>query len=92
MTPVLEAAALLVATGGILLAFTTAVTHGIQKAIPVLLDFFLAAGLLGLAAEPGWDRVLTTAIIAALRHLITAGLRLHPRRQRKPSDERSMSA
>ncbi|WP_226909377.1 DUF1622 domain-containing protein [Georgenia ruanii] len=61
------AAGLVVAAGAVLVV-------GVRAAIGVLLDFLLAAGLLRLAAEPGWSSLLTTALVVAVRHLITAGL------------------
>ncbi|HEY6744350.1 MAG TPA: hypothetical protein VI357_01400 [Mycobacteriales bacterium] len=76
MTAVLDAAALLV-TGAALTAAAVvlAVTRRPRQALPVLLDLLTAAGLLRLAAEPEWHRLLSAAAIVALRHLLVLGLR-----------------
>jgi hypothetical protein len=44
-------------------------------ALSVFLDLLLAAGLLRLVGDPGWQMILTAASIVALRRLIGAGLR-----------------
>ena len=44
-------------------------------ALAVLLDLLLAAGLLRLLGDPGWQTILTVAALVALRRLLAAGLR-----------------
>ena len=44
-------------------------------ALPVLLDLLVAAGLLRLVGEPGWQALGTAAAIILLRRLIGLGLR-----------------
>lgn len=81
MTGVLDAAALLVTAAGLgAAAVVLASTRQPRAALPVLLDLLTGAGLLGLAADPGWRRLLSAAAIIALRHLILLGL--HPSQQR----------
>jgi len=44
-------------------------------ALPVLLDLLVAAGLLRLVGDPGWQVLATAAAILVLRRLIGFGLR-----------------
>ena len=44
-------------------------------ALSVLLDLLMAAGLLRLAGDPGWQALATVAAIVVLRRLIRTGLR-----------------
>ncbi len=57
-------------------ALTLAVTRRPALALSVLLDLFLAAGLLRLAGEPSWQTIAMAAAIVGLRRLIGVGLRL----------------
>lgn len=76
MTALLDTAAL-VATAAALVAAAAALfaTRRPRAALPVLLDLLTAAGLLRLAAEPEWHRLLSAAAVIGLRHLILVGLR-----------------
>jgi hypothetical protein len=74
VTAVLNSVALAVVAGGLVVAAGSLLLVGVRGAVGVLLDFLLAAGLLRLAAEPGWTSLLTTALVVAVRHLITFGL------------------
>ncbi len=56
-------------------ALTLAVTRRPALALSVLLDLLLAAGLLRLAGDPGWESIATVASIVVLRRLIGFGLR-----------------
>ena len=51
----------------------------IQAGLGVMLDLWLAAGLLQLAGEPRWSTVGTSAILVALRMLLRASLAHAPR-------------
>ncbi|MDD9205645.1 DUF1622 domain-containing protein [Georgenia sp. 10Sc9-8] len=87
MSSVLDAVALAVAVGAVLIALAVAVVAGVRTAVGVLLELLLAAGLLRLAADPDWDRIALTAVIIGLRHLISASLKVsaHPGASRRDS-------
>lgn len=76
MTGLLNMAALLV-TGAALVAAAVVLTATRRptSALPVLLEFLTAAGLIRLAAEPTWTSLLMAAALVALRGLIAVGLR-----------------
>jgi len=62
-------AAALIAAGVVLVA-----TRRPAAAMPVLLEFLTAAGLVRLAAEPTWSRLLGAAAVVAVRRLLVGGL------------------
>ncbi|MCV7278573.1 hypothetical protein H7J88_02790 [Mycolicibacterium flavescens] len=62
------------AAGIALAALTLVVMRRPQLALHVLLDFLLAAGLLRLSADASWRSIAVTAIVVAVRHLVTRGL------------------
>ena len=66
----LVVAAAIVAGGVVLLR-----TRSLRQALPVLLDLVTAAGLLRLAGTPTWTSLAVTAIVIALRRLVSAGVR-----------------
>jgi hypothetical protein len=74
VSEVIDATALVVTAAGLLAALGVAVVAGLRAAVPVLLDFLLAAGLLRLAVGLEWDRILTTALLVAIRHIVSAGI------------------
>ncbi|MCK6210745.1 DUF1622 domain-containing protein [Georgenia sp. EYE_87] len=76
MSALLDAAALVVACAGVLLSFPIGAVAGLRPAVKVLLDFLLAAGLLRLSVDPEWERLLTAAVVVAIRHVLTAGLQI----------------
>lgn len=77
MTAVLDAAALVITAAAVVAALMAlALTRRPREALPVLLDLLTAAGLVRLAAESQWSRLLSAAAVVALRHLIVIGLRL----------------
>jgi hypothetical protein len=41
-----------------------------QIGIPIAMEFWTAAGLLQLAGEPSWTRIMMVAVIVAVRRLI----------------------
>ncbi|TDB71432.1 hypothetical protein [Micromonospora sp. KC723] len=45
-----------------------------RTALRVLLDLLAAAGMLRLAADPGWGGLATAAAVILLRHLLWSGL------------------
>lgn len=80
MTAALQGAAgtlALAVTAAALLAglVALATTRRPAAALPVFLDLLVAAGLLRLVGEPGWQTLAATAAIVLLRRLIGFGLR-----------------
>ena len=70
------AAALVISAGALLAgALALAVTRRPALALSVFLDLLLAAGLLRLAGDPGWESIATAASIVVLRRVIGFGLR-----------------
>ncbi len=75
MRDVYDVTSLVVAAWALLAgALAFAVTWRLRTGLSVLLDLLLAAGLLRLAAEPTWTRILTAAAIVAVRKLVGFGL------------------
>lgn len=75
MKVAIEAAALLVTAVGVvtfLAAYAT--TRSIRSALPMLLDFFMAAGLIRLAGDPSWSSILLTVAIIAVRKVAAFGV------------------
>ena len=56
-------------------ALALARTRRPALALAVFLDLLLAAGLLRLAGDPGWQAIATAAAVVAVRRLIGVGLR-----------------
>ena len=76
MTAVLNSAALLVVGAAIVTgAVVLVATRSFRQALPVLLEFLTAAGLLRLAAAPAWPALAVTVVVIALRRLATIGMR-----------------
>jgi len=75
MNAAIEAAALLVTAAGVV-AFLTAcaLTRTIRHALPLLLDFLMAAGLIRLAGDLSWNGILLTVAIVAVRKLAASGV------------------
>ena len=74
-----SAALALTAAGLVAAAAVLAATRRPEFVLKVLLDFFLAAGLLRLTGSPGWPTLLTTAAaVVLLRRLVGFGLRAGP--------------
>lgn len=75
MTAALDLAALLVTAAALVAAAVAlAATGRPRAALPVLLDLLTAAGLIRLAADPEWRRLLTAAAVVLLRHVIATDL------------------
>ncbi|SDQ10896.1 DUF1622 domain-containing protein [Quadrisphaera sp. DSM 44207] len=76
MTALLDLVALGITAAGIAAAgVVLGSTRRPAAALPVFLEFLLAAGLLRLAGDPTWQRIVTTAVIALLRSMVGRGLR-----------------
>lgn len=83
MNILVQYAALLCVVAGVLAAALTVVATGQGRlALRVALDFWLAAGLLRLGQVPGWEPLLVTAVIIAIRQLVGWALRRPPVRPR----------
>ncbi|WP_406069804.1 hypothetical protein [Micromonospora sp. NBC_01638] len=53
-------------------------TRALRTAVRLLLDLLTAAGLLRLAADPGWSGLAGAVAIIAMRQLLGAALRTRP--------------
>lgn len=75
----LDTAALVTTAAGLVAAVVVlAVTGAPRQALPVLLEFLTAAGVLRLAGSPAWTDVATAGAVIAVRHLVTSGLQDRP--------------
>jgi uncharacterized membrane protein len=80
VTTLLQAGAALCAALGMVSALAVlARSRNLRLGVRVLLEFLLAAGLLRLAAEPGWRQLVTAALTVLVRRLLSYDLR-HRRR------------
>ena len=77
---------LIVAAGIVLAAGTLVVLHRPLSALHVLLDLFLAAGLLRLSADASWPTIAATAAVVMLRHIVTRGVQRADSARRHPTD------
>ena len=76
MSTLVQYAALACVAAGVLVAALTVLTTGNGwLALRVALDFWLAAGLLRLGQVPGWEPLLSAALIIANRQLAGRALR-----------------
>lgn len=76
MSPVLQTAAVLCSAFGVVAAVVVLTrSRSGQLAVAVLLEFLLAAGLLRLADDPSPSTVGATALLVAIRQVVTFGLR-----------------
>ncbi len=75
MATAIEAAALLVTAAGVVVFLTAyAATRRIRTALPLLLDFLMAAGLMRLAGDLSWSGILVTVAIIAVRKVAAYGV------------------
>lgn len=76
MTDLIDALAVMVTAGGVVsgVMVLAAVRDGIL-ALRVGLEFWMAAGMLRLAAPPSWRTLAAAAGILAVRQLVIYGLR-----------------
>ena len=81
MSDLVAAAALLCTVLGVVCAVAVlARTRSLAQALPVLLEFLLAAGLLRLSQDQTWRAIATAAAVVGLRKLVlTYGIRLAQR-------------
>jgi len=71
----IEAAALLLTAVGVVSFLTAyATTRTIRCALPLLLDFLMAAGLIRLAGVLSWSSILLTVAIIAVRKVAAFGV------------------
>jgi len=75
VTLVASAALGITAAGLVAAAATLVATRRPWLAVQVLLDFLLAAGLLGLTGSPGWPALAAAAAVVALRAGLAGVLR-----------------
>lgn len=75
MDAVIEAAAMLITASGVV-AFlgALATTRSIRCALPLLLDFLMAAGLIRLAGDLSWGSILVTVAIIVVRRVAAFGV------------------
>jgi uncharacterized membrane protein len=86
VTELLELAALLVTGAALTVAAVVLVTTRRPAiALPVLLEFLTAAGLIRLAAQPTWTRLFVAAGVVALRRLVVVGLEPAGRGRDRPA-------
>ncbi len=75
MTAPLQSAALICTALGLLCGAVVLLrTRSVPVALPVLLDFLLAAGLLRLSAAPDYRALTVAAVVIGIRRLVTGGL------------------
>lgn len=75
MSAVLDQLALAITALGVIAAAVALATTGSWRAaIGVLAEMLAAAGLVRLAAEPGWDRLAAAVLIVVVRRLILTTL------------------
>lgn len=82
MRSLVATAATLCATLGLVCtAAVLARTRELRQALPVLLEFLLAAGLLRLTSDASWQALATAAVVVGVRKLVVGlGLRDRPGR------------
>jgi hypothetical protein len=70
-----DALSLLVSAAGVVVAVLGAATTGrLRDGLPMMLDLWVAAGLLRLTGEPDANRLLAAALLLAVRKLVTHAL------------------
>lgn len=79
MNEVLRAAAQAVTAAG-LLTLLAAPVYGLNAALRMALEFWLAAELLRLSAQPSWSALGVAAMIVGIRRLVQVGRPLSPPR------------
>ncbi|MFE5815336.1 hypothetical protein ACFQ6S_18250 [Streptomyces sp. NPDC056479] len=75
MKDAIEAAALLVTALGVVSFLTAyAATRSIRVALPLLLDFLTAVGLIRLAGDLSWSTIVLTVAVIAVRKVAAFGV------------------
>ncbi len=69
-----DVAGLVAGAGIVLAALTLVLFRRPLLALHVLLDLLLAAGLLRLSVDASWQSIAVTAVVIAVRHVVTRGL------------------
>jgi hypothetical protein len=69
------------AAGLVALVLAGIVTRDPRSGLPIMLELWMAAGLLRLSDNPSWETVSTAAIIVVIRTVVVRGLR-SPKSQR----------
>lgn len=77
-TVVASAAALVTAAGLVVLVGGVLRTRQLAASFALALDFWLGAGLLRLAARPGWGDLAVTAVVLVVRRVVGRALRARP--------------
>lgn len=78
----LGAIALAFAAAGLVALFLAGiVTRNPRSGLPIMLELWMAAGLLRLSDDPSWEAVALAAIVVGIRTLVVLSLR-RPRVQR----------
>jgi hypothetical protein len=71
----IETAALLITALGVVSFLTAyATVRSIRCALPLLLDFLMAAGLIRLAGDLSWSSILLTVAIVVVRKIAAFGV------------------
>jgi hypothetical protein len=70
---VVDGAALLVTAGGIVIAAAGVLVGRWHVGLATGVDLWVAAGLLRLGFDPGFDRILPAAAILGVRQLLSVG-------------------
>ena len=79
MTAITQALALVTVVGGVIaFAVATLVSRQWWDGLRMALDLWIAAGLLRLSGDLGWDVIAAAAAVIAIRQLVTSGLRRSP--------------
>ncbi len=69
MSEVLRAAVLAVTAAGVLVLLAAPV-YGLGAALRLALEFWMAAGLLGLSGSPSWTALAVAAVLLGVRSLL----------------------
>ena len=56
----------------------SAATREVRAGLPMMMELWTAAGVVRLGNDPGWNTIVTAAIVLALRKLVLLGM--HPER------------
>lgn len=88
----IRGAALLVTAAGIVVSAGALVaTRSYSPALPILLDFLMAAGLLRLASSAQWHVIVAAAGIVAVRKVTMIGIGTAARAQRRHPSSRTLT-
>ncbi|MBF5045487.1 hypothetical protein FGE12_23975 [Aggregicoccus sp. 17bor-14] len=74
MAPLFDTLALLASMAGLACALAGTAARAPRAGLAMMLDLWVAAGLLRLAGAPDWRRVLAAALLVLVRKLVTRAL------------------